>query len=130
MKYRLDFATFNILPNNIIEVIIDEGVMLTLEMGEEIRKTLAPVKSNDFSCLFNNINDYNLSFETQFNMISEDNIRAIAFVYYDEEAKLKSEKLVQLRKVDNWNVKMFSGREMGWQEAHNWLNQEMNKLKV
>jgi len=129
MKYRLDFATFNILPNNIIEVIIDDGITLTLEMGEEIRKTLAPVKSNDFACLFNSINDYNLSFETQFNMISEDNLRAIAFVYYNEETKLKAEKLIELRKVDNWNTKMFAGREMGWQEAHDWLNSEMNNLK-
>lgn len=129
MKYRLDFATFNILPNNIIEVVVDEGVSLTLEMCEEVRKTLAPVKSNDFACLINKINDYELSFESQFNMISEDNLRAIAFVYYNEKTKLQAEKLIELRKVDNWNVRVFSGREIGWQEAHDWLNSEMNKLK-
>lgn len=129
MKYCLDFATFNILPNNIIEVIIDEGVELTLEMCEEVRKTLAPVKSNDFACLINKVNDYELSFETQFSMISESNITAIAFVYYTDKAKLQSEKLIELRKVDKWNAKVFSGREMGWQEAHDWLNSEMDKLK-
>ncbi|WP_426359738.1 hypothetical protein ACPUVO_05790 [Pseudocolwellia sp. HL-MZ19] len=130
MKYRLDYVTFNILPNNIIETIIDEGVTLTLEMSEEIRKTLAPVKTKDFACLFNNINDYKLSFETQFNMISEDNLIALAFVYYTEESRLQAEKLVKLRAVDNWNVKMFSGLEMGWQEAHDWLTSEVNRSQT
>jgi hypothetical protein len=129
MKYRLDFVTFNILPNNIIETIIDEGATLTLEMSEEVRKTLAPVKANGFACLFNNINNYKLSFETKFNMISEDNLIALAFVYYTEESRLEAEKLVELRKVDNWNVKMFSGLEMGWQEAYDWLNSEVNRYQ-
>ncbi len=129
MKYRLDYVTFNILPNNIIETIIDEGATLTLEMSEEIRETLAPVKANAFACLFNNINNYKLSFETKFNMISEDNLIALAFVYYTEESRLEAEKLVELRKVDNWNVKMFSGLEMGWQEAYDWLNSEVNRYQ-
>jgi len=129
MKYRLDYVTFNILPNNIIEVIIDEGASLTLEMSEEIRKTLAPVKANGFACLFNNINNYKLSFETKFSMISEDNLIAIAFVYYNEESRIEAEKLVKLREVDKWNVKMFSGLELGWQNAHDWLNNEVNLSK-
>jgi len=129
MKYCLDFATFNIWPNKIIEVVINEGVVITLEMCEEVRKLLAPVKSNDFACLINKVNDYTLSFESQLNMLSESNIKAIAFVYYTDKAKMQSENLIQLRKVDKWNAKLFSGREMGWQEAHDWLNSEMNKLK-
>lgn len=40
------------------------------------------------------------------------------------------ENLIELRKMDNWNVKLFSGVEMGWQEARSWLEHEMESLKV
>lgn len=130
MKHRLDFAYLTILPNNIIEVVIDEDILLSIEHVEEGHKCLKATMTEGYSLLINNIHTFEVTFEAKLTMASHEELKAIAFVYYTQENKAEIESIIELRKVDGWNVKIFSGLEMGWQEAHHWLEQEMNILKV
>ena len=43
MKYTLSFGYINILADNIAEVIVDEGTVMTLEMCEEYDEFLIRV---------------------------------------------------------------------------------------
>jgi len=129
MKHRLDFGYLVILPNNIIEVIVDDGVELTLEMVEESHRALRKTITANFALLINNIHDFEVEFEAKLTMASQEQLKAIAFVYYNQQNKTEIENLIKLRKIDKWNVKTFSGLEMGWEEAHHWLSKEMDKLK-
>lgn len=130
MKHHLDFAYLTVLPNNIIDVVISDGIELTIENVEEGHKCLKAFMNESFSLLINNIHEFKVTFEAKLTMASHDELKAIAFVYYTQENKVEMENLIELRKMDNWNVKLFSGVEMGWQEARSWLEHEMESLKV
>ena len=130
MKHRLDFAYFSILPNNIVEVVIDNGITLSLEMIETCHQFITTHIKDDFSFLINDIHDYSIEFEAKLSLASHEHLKAIAFVYYNQRSQTAIENLIELRKVDNWNTKVFSGVELGWQEAHQWLVHEMETLKV
>lgn len=130
MKHRLDFAYFTVLPNNIVEVTIDNGTTLSLENVEACHEFINTHVTEDFSMLINGIHDYNFSFEAKLSVASHEKLKAIAFVYYNKNSQDEIESLLALRKVDNLNAKTYSGLELGWQEAHQWLEQEMESLKV
>lgn len=130
MKHRLSFGFYNIHADNIIEIIADEGVELTLEMVEESCNFLDENVTGDFAFLINRINEYTYTYEAQLSLASHENLKAVAFVYYSEESKNTTKKLQNNRLFDNWNHPMFSGLELGWQDAYQWLNHELTVLKI
>lgn len=126
MKQRLSFGYISILADNIVEITVDEGVEISLEMIEESQRFLDSQLSNSFSMLINQVNDYTYSYEAQLSVASHENLVAVAFVYFSDFSKRVSETLNARRVHDNLNTKMFSGLELGWQEAITWLTDEMN----
>lgn len=125
MKHRASFAFFNVLSDSVIEVIVDEGIEMTLEMVEEYHDFIVNNMPGDFGLLINRINRYSYSYEAQLSVSSSENMKAIAFIYYDEETKLSSMALNKIRMNDGWNLKLFSGLELGRETALNWLNSEL-----
>lgn len=125
MEYRSSFACFNIISDKIIEVIIDEGVEMTLEMVEVYHDFIVEHMEGDFGLLINRLNRYSYSFEAQLSVSSNEKMKAIAFIYYDEETKLSSMALNQRRINDGWNLQLFSGLELGREAALTWLNSEL-----
>lgn len=126
MKHRLSFGCVGLLAHNIVEITVDEGVEVSLEMLDEYQQFLEKHVVKDFAMLINQINNYTYSFEAQLSVGSYEKLAAIAFVYFNDKSKLVSEKLSARRKHDNWNFRLFSGLELGWQQAHSWLQKEMS----
>ncbi len=125
MKHRLSFGYFTLLAENIVEVCIDDGVELSLEMIEECDDFFKAHIFGDFGMLINRINEYSYSYEAQLSIGSYQGLKAIAFVYYTDECKTLVEELNEKRAHDNWNSQLFSGLELGWQQALTWLEQEL-----
>ena len=125
MKHRLSFGYFTLLTENVVEVIIDEGIDLSLEMVEECDVFLKAHFFKDFGMLINLINKYTYSYEAQLTIGSHSGLKAIAYVYYSDESKRLVEKINVIRAHDNWNFCMFSGSELEWQHAVNWLQHEL-----
>lgn len=125
MKHRSSFAYFNIISESIVEVIIDDGIEMTLEMVEEYHDFIVKHMPGEFGLLVNRLNHYSYSYEAQLSVSSSDKMKAIAFVYYDEESKKSSLKLHKNRINDGWNFQLFAGLELGWQEALGWLEAEL-----
>jgi uncharacterized protein with ParB-like and HNH nuclease domain len=125
MKHRLSFGYFNLLANNIVEVIVDEHTEMTLEMIEECHQFIDAHIFDDFGMLINRINNYTYTYEAQLTIASYEGLKAIAFVYYNQESKEISEKLNEKRFADRWNYRCFSGLDIGWQQALTWLQQEL-----
>jgi len=125
MKHRLSFGYFNILASNILEVVVDEGVDMTLEMIEECHHFIEHNFTGNFGMLINRVNHYTYSYEAKLSIASYDNLKAIAFVYYSSDSKSITEQLYKLRALDSWNYKIFSGIELGWQQAYSWLEQQL-----
>jgi uncharacterized FlaG/YvyC family protein len=124
-KHQLSFAKINILTEQVAEVIVNKDVIVSLEMSEEYDRALAEIFSNNFALLVNKINHYDFSFEAKLSMASHDNLKAIAVVIYDNESKKSVEKLAALRQLDGWNVKVFDGLNLGWQDGLDWLHDEL-----
>lgn len=130
MKHRLSFAYFNMLAEDIVEVVIDDGIEVSLEMVEECHQFIDTHISGDFGMLINRVNNYSYTFEAKLSIASFENLKAIAFVYFNMESKKNSEKIFELRKSDKWNYRLFSGLELGWHQAYDWLQQEITQVKV
>tara|TARA_R110000737_G_scaffold318924_3_gene329933 strand:- start:333 stop:743 length:411 start_codon:yes stop_codon:yes gene_type:complete len=125
MKHRLSFGYFTLLAENIVEVTIDEGIELSLEMIEECDIFFKAHIFGDFGMLINRINEYTYSYEAQLTIGSYQGLKAIAFVYYSENSKQIIEDINLTRAPDNWNSCIFSGLELEWQQALQWLQGEL-----
>lgn len=125
MKHKLSFATINLIQDNIIEVIVDAGVEISMEMAEEYEDFLAKLFDENFAVLVNKINQYDYTFEAKLTIASHEKLKAIAVISYDDEATKKVSEMSRLRELDGWNVKIFSGLNLGWQDGLEWLQQEL-----
>lgn len=128
MKHQLSFAKVNILNENVAEIIVEQGVEISLEMSEEYDDFLTATFANNFALLVNKVNDYDFSFEAKLSMASHENLSAIAVVTYDDEGKQSVEKVAAMRKLDGWNLKVFDGLNLGWQEGYIWLQAQLNNV--
>ena len=128
MNHNLSFAKINILNENVAEVIVGQNVEISLEMSEEYNDFFAEKFPNDFAILVNKINKYDFSFEAKLSMASHENLKAIAVVAYDKEGKQEVEKLAAMRQIDGWNLKVFDGLNLGWQDGLTWLENELSAL--
>jgi len=125
MKHKLSFASVNILDGNIAEVIIDPDVEISLEMTEEYNDFLVEQFAGDFAVLVNKLHPYDFTFEAKLTVASHENLKAIAVVYYSEQSVNQTYKINNIRAHD-WNLKAFSGLDIGWQQAHDWLKVELS----
>lgn len=128
MNHNLSFAKINILNESVAEVIVGQNVEISLEMSEEYNDFLAEKFPNDFAILVNKINKYDFSFEAKLSMASHENLKAIAVVTYDKEGKQEVEELAAMRQIDGWNLKVFDGLNLGWQDGLTWLENELSAL--
>lgn len=126
MKHQLSFAKINVLNEHIAEVIVDQDVVISLEMSEEYDRALSEIFSNNFALLVNKINQYDFSFEAKLSVASHENLAAIAVVTYDNESKKSVGEVAAMRQLDGWNLKVFDGLNLGWQEGLDWLHGELN----
>ncbi|WP_019026178.1 hypothetical protein [Colwellia piezophila] len=129
-KHRISFADINIISDSIAEIIIDEGVEISIEMVEEYDNFLACIFNGNYGVLINKINHYSYSLGAQFIMGSSENIVAIAAVNYTEQGKKSSKDIASRRTIDQLNLRTFSGLNLGWQDAITWLHLELAKTNV
>jgi len=99
-------------------------------MIDECHEFVDKYIKGDFSLLVNRINTYSYAYEAKLSIASYEGLKAIAFVYYNKESLQAIDDLQDKRLMDKWNTKSFSGLELGWQQAFEWLQQEMAALKV
>ena len=128
MKHRLSFGFYNIFANNIIEITADEGIEMTLEMVEESHEFVNENVEGDFALLINRINNYSYTYEAKLSVASFEGLKALAFVCYSEKSVVVTNKLQECRSVDQWRYPVFLGLELGWQQAYQWLENELSVI--
>ena len=130
VKHRLSFATVNMIDNCIIELIIDEGIEITMEMLDESDLFIKQYLPKIYGVIVNRVNAYHYTFEAKFAVASQDSLCAIAVISYNNETREDVDDLMRIRKMDDLNLKVFSGLELGWQDAYNWLQAELRVLEA
>ena len=130
MKHRLSFGFYKVFANNIVEVTADEGIEMTLEMVEECHEFVNENVEGDFALLINRINNYSYTYEAKLSVASYEGLKALAFVCYSEKSVLVTNKLQECRSFDQWRYPIFSGLELGWQQAYQWLENELSAIRA
>ncbi len=128
MKHELSFCSINILNENIAEVIVNKSVEMSIEMVEEYDEFLSTHFSSDFGLLINKVNRYDYSFEAKLSIASHEKLKVIAVINYSDESEALTQKIKNLRAVDSWNLKNFSGIDLGWQDGFDWLKKELSAV--
>lgn len=126
MKHKLSFCTINMLGDAVAEVIVNSGLEISLEMVEELEAFFTEKYSKPFGVLINKVNHYHYAFEAKLSIGSHEHLKAIAVVNYNEKSKKVTDDIASVRKMDGWNLQSFSGLELGWQQAHDWLKKELS----
>ena len=124
-KHRLSFAKVNILNDCIAEVSFDKGIEVSIEMMENIETFVCGKFDQDFGVLVNKLYPFSYSLEAKLNLGSMEQMKAIASVNYNEDASAVTQNIIEVRTTDQLNIKSFNGLELGWQQAHAWLIQEL-----
>ena len=125
IKHKLSFGYITLLSENIAEVVVNRNVVMTLEMVDEYDYFLKCHFNGDFGLLINKINPYTYTFEAQLTIASLSGIKAMAVITYNQECDQLTNTLANTRKNDRWNLKQFSGLELGFQSGITWLEQEL-----
>lgn len=131
MKYQLSFATVNLIASNIVEIVINKNVEVSLEMLDELDALVGELFPQEpFGALMNKVHFHRFSFEAKLCLGSYENLAAVAVVNYSEAELIESKSIQTLRRADQWNIKNFAGLELGWQEAEKWLKSELYKTDL
>ncbi|ABV38638.1 conserved hypothetical protein [Shewanella sediminis HAW-EB3] len=118
-------CSVELLTHNIAQITIEPNVEVTLEMLGEFDEYMSTIFNHDFALLIDKQNNYSYSYETLLCMGSQENLKATAVVFYDEaDAKLPPQ-FAEMRQVDQLNIQLFSGANIGTQKALNWLEHQL-----
>jgi len=115
--YRLSFAKIILLRDDIAEVVVDQGVEINEAMVDAYHAFLLSHLRAPFSLLINKIHSYSYDFVAQQKLASLKQIKAMAYVVYNQAARSTTEYLAGMPRAMKWNLKIFSARE----PALNWL---------
>jgi hypothetical protein len=125
MKITTSFGLINIISANIAEIIVDEDVEITLEIVDEYDAIMAQTFPGNYAILVNKINNYRYAFEALLTIASAENQKATAIISYGAESEQQTVDLKSVRRIDNLNMKEFSGLNLGRACAIKWLNEQL-----
>jgi hypothetical protein len=117
-SYKLSFGIIIILKANLVEVIIDDGVVLDMKMVKEYHAFLIEKLEFPFFLLINKKYSYTYTFEAQKSIVNKDIVKAMAVVTHAYVSKLATDVLINMNRNNGWNIKMFKSRKeaLGWLE--------------
>jgi len=123
-NHNLPFANIKILRNDIAEVIINDGIEMTLDMVEQYHHFLITHLVSPFSLLINKINKYTYEFDAQIKLATLKEINVMAVVAYNQTTNLTTKNLASMPREKQWKLSIFSDRE----KALVWLTAEQESL--
>ena len=101
MTHQLSFGYIKIIADDIAEVIVNNGIEMTLEMLDEYDNFLNEhFKNNTFGLLINKINHYTYTYEAQLAIGSLENIGAIAVINYHPRSVKTTQSLLNKRQME------------------------------
>ena len=129
MIYRLSFASIEVISSHIAEIIVDEGVEISLEMCEEYDALLLELFPHPYTVIVNRINEFSYTYEAGLLLGSLEKRIATAFIVYNESGENRIQKFQSMRKQDTLNIRIFSGFDLGRRKSIEWLESELAKIR-
>jgi len=129
-QYPLSFGRINIVGENVVEVIINESIVVSLEMVEELEIFLSNTFKTKFGLLINKVNSYTYSYEAKLSFGTLELIKAIAVINYSKDCEMVTTEIMETRKVDNLNIRSFSALDLGYHHAIIWLKNQLTMNSI
>ena len=123
-SHQLAFAQINIIQDDIAEVIVNDGIEMTLEMVEQYHDFLQSHLVSPYSLLINKINQYTYDFDAQMKLATLEEINVMAVVAYNQTTNLTTQALAAMPRNKNWNLSIFPDRE----QALLWLRTQQENV--
>jgi len=121
-SYKLSFGTINVLQNNLVELIVNEGVIIDKVMIKEFHDFLLNKFKGAFGLLVNIIHSYSYTFGAQKTIAKLDEIKSMALVAQTSGAVMSTETLINVNGNMSRNIKLFQEKEA----ALTWLQKELS----
>lgn len=103
-KFILSFAEIIILKENLIEIIIDEGIEVSAGMVNEFHDFLLTYLEGPFRILINSKNSYSYTFRAQIQMANLKEIEAIGVSAETKSSMMSIETMIFLSKNNSCNI--------------------------
>lgn len=81
-SYRLNFGTFILHDNGVLEAIVDDNVEMTEEMVNEFFNLIKSIEPKLETCLINRKNKYSYSFKANLMLASSNLVNYVAVLKY------------------------------------------------
>jgi hypothetical protein len=117
---RLSFTTIEILSSDLVEIIIDYGIEVDLEMLTEYHNWISTNLSDPCMILINAMNSHTYSFDVQLAFGSFKQVKAVAALGYSDNAIAVAKFILTIPRPNPLNVKTFRDRD----EALSWLEMQ------
>lgn len=127
MSITTSFGQIKIISPNIAELIINQGVEISLELVEKYDAIMSEKFNEGYAVLVNRINNYSYAYEALLCIGSAKNLKAAAIINYSAANEQQTKDLKSIRHMDNLNIKEFSGLELGRDNAINWLKEQLTQ---
>ncbi|WDE97635.1 hypothetical protein PQO03_17550 [Lentisphaera profundi] len=115
--HKLHFGKIIILHEDMAEVIINEGVELSLDMINQYHAFLLDNLRAPFSLLVNKIHSYTYSFEAQLQLLNLKELNFLSVVSYTRISELSTQLLAKIPRKEKWDLQIFKDRD----KAYRWL---------
>lgn len=129
MRITTSFGQIKLISPNIAEVVINQGVEISLELVEEYDAIMNQHFTENYAVLVNRINSYSYAYEALLCIGSAKNLTAAAIINYSMANEQQTKDLQFVRHMDNLNIKEFSGLELGRESAISWLEQQLSTVE-
>ena len=116
-EHDLGFCTITVLSPHIAEVVVNDGVDITLDMVECYHTCLLTHFRAPILLLINKVNAYSYTFEAQRELATIPEIQAMAVVSYKQMTDVATRSLAALPREVDWNLRLFSNKD----DAVAWL---------
>ena len=118
---KLSFGQINKIQDNLVEVIINAGIELNMDMITEYHTWLLDNLDAPFAILINKKHPYTYTFDAQVNIANLAEIKAMAVISYSKITEESTNVLISLPRKNKWNIRLFDSRNL----ALDWLQTEL-----
>ena len=116
--HLLSFCKIQIIDQNIVEVILNNGVEISGQMVDEFFTAIAGKMHDQISILLDKATHYSYNFDALLKLSESTKILNIGVVTYDELSRSSAIFMMERFNKSNKNVHLFETRE----DALAWLN--------
>lgn len=109
--HRLSFCRLHIIDQNIVEIVLDDGVEISGQMVDEFFAAIDGTMNSQISILLDKATQYSYTFDALIKLSESTKIRNIGVITYDALSRSSAIYMMERFNKSKKNVKLFESRE-------------------